>query len=236
MKIERLTENKIKIILNADDIKEKNIDLHTFLTNTPKSQAIFSDILDIVEKEIGFCTNNCKIIIEAISVSDGGFILTITRFLPDYESVSTFPTQKRLRFKRKVPSLNFRNSIYSFSTFDLFCDFCNYLNKLNHNLIFYIESFSTKISLYLYCDKYYFIISDFDIYSSDESLNFTDIKTKDFASSFLTELISKKFCASIVEFGSFVSESSIFESKLKEFGDCIFSENALTECLKYFHV
>ena len=34
MKIEKLTENKIRIILNIDDLAKKNIDINSLIKNT----------------------------------------------------------------------------------------------------------------------------------------------------------------------------------------------------------
>ena len=79
MKIEKLTENKIKITLNIDDLDENNINLHSFMANSFETQDLFYTILDKAEKEVGFITDNYKLMIEALSSSDGTFILTITR-------------------------------------------------------------------------------------------------------------------------------------------------------------
>ena len=73
MRIEKLTENKIRIILNLDDLKEKNIDFHSFMSNSIESQDLFLDMLDIAEEEIGFITKDYKLIIEAIATSDRQF-------------------------------------------------------------------------------------------------------------------------------------------------------------------
>jgi len=70
MKIEKLNENKIRIILNLDDLKEKNIDFHSFMSNSIESQDLFLDMLDKAEEEIGFITKDYKLIIEAIATSD----------------------------------------------------------------------------------------------------------------------------------------------------------------------
>ncbi len=214
MKIEKLTENKIRIILNTDDLLEKKIDLHTFLSNSIESQEIFLDMLEEAEKELGFTTDNYKIMIEALAISEGGFILTITRIVPDSEKIKLPSHKKKLRIKRKTPSLNFSNSIYAFNSFDIFCDFCKSIAKQNPNLILYIESFSEKISLYLYNNKYYLILSNVKIIPEIE--------------------LSKKFCSSIVEFATFISDSNVFEMKLKEYGNKIIDNNSISTCLKYF--
>ena len=70
MQIEKLTENKIRIILNLEDLKEKNIDLHSFMSNSIESQDLFYDVLNKAEEEIGFITKNYKLMIEAIAVPE----------------------------------------------------------------------------------------------------------------------------------------------------------------------
>ena len=70
MRIEKITENKIRIILNLHDLEEKNIDLHTFMSSSIESQDLFYDMLDKAEKEIGFKTQNYKLLIEALAVPE----------------------------------------------------------------------------------------------------------------------------------------------------------------------
>ena len=45
MKIEKLTDNKIRIIINLDELSEKNIDLHTLSQNNDKAHSLFQTIL-----------------------------------------------------------------------------------------------------------------------------------------------------------------------------------------------
>ena len=73
MRIEKLTDNKIRIVLNLEDLKENNIDFHSFMSNSIESQDLFLDMLAKAEKEIGFQTLNCKLMIEAIATSDRSF-------------------------------------------------------------------------------------------------------------------------------------------------------------------
>lgn len=70
MRIEKLTENKIRITLNLDDLKENNIDLHDFMANSPETQDLFLNMLDKAESEIGFITKNYKLMIEALATSE----------------------------------------------------------------------------------------------------------------------------------------------------------------------
>ena len=70
MRIEKITENKIRIILNIQDLEEKNIDLHSFMSNSIESQDLFYEMLNKAEKEIGFKTKDYKLLIEAIAVPE----------------------------------------------------------------------------------------------------------------------------------------------------------------------
>ena len=73
MKFEKLTENKIRIILNLDDLSEKNIDYHAFMSNSIESQDLFFDMLEKAESEIGFVTKDYKLLIEALGDANRKF-------------------------------------------------------------------------------------------------------------------------------------------------------------------
>ena len=96
LQIEKITENKIKITLNIKDLKEKNIDLHTFMSNSIESQDLFYDMLNKAEKEVGFETKDYKLMIETLAIPNGNFILTVTRLAPEKD------VKKKLTAKRKT--------------------------------------------------------------------------------------------------------------------------------------
>ena len=149
MKIEKLTENKIRITLNLNDLEDEHIDLHSFMSNSPESQALFYNLLSQAEKEVGFYTKDYKLMIEAIAVPEGNFILTVTR-LPEKEQ-----SKKQVRIKRKTSTINENLVIYSFNSFDDYCEFCKYLS-LHLKSETYLKL--KKVSLCLYNSKYYLCI------------------------------------------------------------------------------
>lgn len=73
MKIEKLNENKIRITLNMDDLNERNIDLHSFMSNSIENQDIFMDMLDKADAEVGFKTDDCRLMIEALALKERSF-------------------------------------------------------------------------------------------------------------------------------------------------------------------
>ena len=121
MQIEKLNENKIRITLNLEDLKENNIDLHSFMASSIETQDLFYNMLDKAEKEVGFKTQNYKLMIEALAIPNGSFVLTVTRLSKDLEPL------KKPKFKRKALSNNSETTIYEFENFDNFIELCNYL-------------------------------------------------------------------------------------------------------------
>lgn len=207
MKIEKLTENKIRIILNTEDLEKNNVDFKSFVTNSSQSQDLLLTILNRAEQEIGFYTKDSKILIEAFASSDEQIIFTITKFSP--ENVQTISPKKTLTVKRRNLPLNNKIAIYSFANFDSFCDFCD---NLTINLLKNMKNFCKNISLYLYNDTYYLILSN--INTNCEFL--------------------KCFYSSISEFATFVTDSSNFEHKLLEHGKPIFKNNAILNGYRFF--
>lgn len=79
MQIEKLNNNKLKVVLNTNDLAENNIDLNSFMANSLESQELFFDILDFAEENLDFDVENSKLIVESISLSNNIFIFTITK-------------------------------------------------------------------------------------------------------------------------------------------------------------
>lgn len=154
MKLEKITDNKIQITLNRDDLNKNNINVHSFMSNSLQSQDLFYLILDKAEKELGFYTDNYKLIIEAISTYDEIFILTITRIVKDSSC-----NKKNVKAKRKTFKTDENILIYKFDSFDNFCELSNYIFLTKPNLISSLKN----SKLFLYNSVFYFIINPLEI-------------------------------------------------------------------------
>ena len=73
MQIEKLNENKIRITLNLDDLKENNLDLHSFMSSSIETQDLFFEMLDRAKEEVGFETKDYKLMIEALAIPNRKF-------------------------------------------------------------------------------------------------------------------------------------------------------------------
>ncbi len=212
MKIERITENKIRIILKQEDLKDPSMDLHTIMTKAAESHGLFLEILDKAQKEFGFDTDGRKLLIEAFSSQDEVMIFTITRYdikEPDISDFNHNFPKKRLRVRRKVDNMPISNySIYRFDDFEQYCTFCTSLK--NHTEMS-IRALAHS-SLYAYDNNYYLVLSD--------------INLKHHSILLFYHLLS--------EFSIFCTHSSDFENRLKEYGKCVMKKNALSTTLKFF--
>lgn len=191
MKIEKLNENKIRITFNNSDLKENNIDVHSFMSNSIESQSLFLNMLDIAEKDIGFITDNYKLSVEALALSNETFIITVTRI----EKENLKPT--RVQARRKTSSSN-TSLIYKFANFDDFCNFQNFLSNCSPNFINY---FSNCNYLYKYNNNFFLILEDLE----NEKISTISSIISEFAISSIdySDLVLHK----IKEYGSLLTEN-----------------------------
>ncbi len=153
MKIEKLNENKIRITFNHSDLEKNNVDVHSFMSNSIESQSLFLHLLDEAEREIGFITDNYKLSIEALALSNGNFILTVTRIEKEILKST------RVQARRKTLTETNQVLVYQFANFD---DFCNFTNFLSVSLPKFVEYLSECNSLYQYQDCFFLVLENFD--------------------------------------------------------------------------
>lgn len=186
MKIEKLNENKIRVTFNYQDLQKNNIDIHSFMSNSIESQGLFLNILDKAEREVGFITDNYKLSIEAIVLSNGTFILTVTRVEKEFQK------KQRVHAQRKN-SYNTTNNqlLYKFSNYDdlisLECFLENYDSEL-------FNIFINSYLLYEYNELIFLIIEN-----SEQSIF---LKISNIISEFAVQVENSEFIVSkIKEFG-----------------------------------
>ena len=209
MKIEKLTENKIRVIVSTEDLIKTNTDLNSIMAKAIESQKLFLEILSRSEKEVDFHTEGCKLLIEAFSSIDDFLIFTITKYSSKEKKSASNISPKKPVAKRKNVDYSSENTVYSFSSFDELCDFCNCIDTYK-NLD--TSKISKNISLYLFNDIYYLVIQNIN-------LKYPLLKT---------------FHSIALEFGKPYSNSKLFISKLFEHGTNIIKKNAIKTLTKHF--
>lgn len=147
MKLEKLSDNKIKVTFSLQELEKQNIDYHSFMSNSVQTKFMFTNLLCKAKEELDFNTDNADVSVETFELADGNFILTITKF----------SKKKKVVMKRKVNKLHNNSCIYKFASLDNFCDFCAFL-KDNPNTI--LEKLQNKNSLFVINNEYFLIINN----------------------------------------------------------------------------
>lgn len=195
MKIEKLNENKIKITLNSEDLQARNIDVQSFIYNTPESQDLFWDVMREAEKEYGFNVDESMVYVEASATASGIFTLTVTKTANSLNQTNLKNKLKRQNYKLKRKNVNspLDNSIFKFNSFDDICDFCKTIkiSDFNSNTLFNFEG------------SYYLLASNVP------SNNILEYATK--------ENNSELLLAKISEYGKIVIENNALETIAKNF-------------------
>ena len=210
MKIEKLTEDKIRIIVNSSDLKLENLDIKSIMSKAIERQGFFTYMLEKAKDEVGFNTDGCRILIEAFSTSDDILVFTITKYSIDSTSNKTLnPNKIGVKAKRKSLNITNKQALYKLKSFDDFCDFCECISK---EYKFNIKTLSKNTYLYLYNNIYYLLMKNINI----------------------EELARKNFYSIASEFLSPAHYSNNFESKLLEHGKLIIKGNSIVTGIKYF--
>jgi len=200
MKIEKLSENKIRFTFNNLDLEKNNIDVHSFMSNSIESQSLFLNMLNQAEREIGFATDGYKLSIEALALSNGIFIITVTRI----EKENFKPS--RVQPRRKTNLCKNNTLIYKFSCFDDFCNFQNFLSVSLPNLI---NKFSESNSLYKYNNSFFLICENIN----NQDANLLSSIISEFAIFInYSDLVIHK----IKEYGLFVGENTLHKAYRRE--------------------
>ena len=122
MRIEKVSQNKIRIFISKEDLHEWDIDFNSVTGNTPTAQDMFWSMMDLAEQEVDFFVNGSQLIVEAMSSSLDGFVMQVTKV----EDEQMTPAQRRIeciknknyRVRQKPQSFGKINFIYKFTNFE----------------------------------------------------------------------------------------------------------------------
>lgn len=151
MKFEKLTDNKIRVIFNTNDINSKSIKFEELLLATPKSQKFVLSILNEAKEQLNFDTTGYKLLIESFLKDDGIIVFTITKYLDKSKKASVTKKKASEKFK-----------IFEFESFD---DFLDFKSSVNNSPI--INNINKNSSLYNYNNTYFLLINKFSTRNKD---------------------------------------------------------------------
>lgn len=147
MVIEKIKENKFKILLSLNDLEKENIDFHSFMSSNIENQTILKKIMLKLKSDYNFVIDETKILINAFYIYDKDFILIITS-TPEEKKTSPRVTVSRYN-NEKNRCLN----IYRFENYEEIIRFYN-LIKSESNL-----KYNVLINCPIYlCSNLYFLV------------------------------------------------------------------------------
>lgn len=208
MKIEKISENMIRVTISYNDLEERNVDLNALNYNTPAAQEFLWDLMEQAEEQLGFNLTDSQLIIEPVPDSDEGFVITITRIDEDgeFESIHKYIKSRMkksdLRVKKKSRRVSSSLLLYSFRSLN---DICELADKLDMH-------YSGESTLYRCRETYYLSLTRSGLLSSD----------------------IKMFELMLAEYGTKITNTNFMEGYLNEYGEKIIEYNAL-EVLRRFY-
>lgn len=158
MKIQLLNPSELKIVFNIDDLAENNISLHSFLSNSEKSQFFLKAIIEIAHEDFGFELSKQDFSYEIFCYDYSEFVTIITfhnktdiskykqNFIHYEKKQNHFgnsPNTNNLNFNNNIASISEtrkKNIFYIFQNIEDFFEFWNYLkdflkeSKINGSL------------------------------------------------------------------------------------------------------
>ncbi|WP_341875874.1 adaptor protein MecA [Defluviitalea saccharophila] len=79
MKIEKINDSQIKIILNQADLKHRDIKISELAYGSKKAQELFRDMMETAFEEYGFNADNVPLMIEAVPLSVDSIMIIVTK-------------------------------------------------------------------------------------------------------------------------------------------------------------
>ena len=132
LKIEKISDNKIRILITASDLKDRDIEINDLYRDNSKARSLFWDIIYQAYIEQNFDVDNSRLIVEVSPFTSDSFVVIITR-IPNC-------TVSRKIISEKTSLKN----IYSFDDFEDIISLCKRING----------SFRGNSILYKYKGKY----------------------------------------------------------------------------------
>lgn len=205
MRIEKISDSKIKVTVNKEDIKIWNVNMSNLTDNTPEAQDLFWFALRQAEKDVDFQVGESQLLVEAMPVCGEGFVMIISKMAPGANVMDAISKGGRERHNMDI-RVKRRNrnaapiNIFKFSEFEDVCEGVRQIGII----------FCGKSALYKYKNAFYLILMPYD------AMNF-----------FETENI-------ISEFGSRIQNPHIAGGLLNEHGTVLIKEFAVETVLAHF--
>jgi len=220
MKIEKISDNQLKITLSRDDLHERDIDIIELVNGSDKTHNLLKDMMEQALVEYDFKLTNSPIIIEAAPLSVDSLMLIVTRIdaaqsadgglgidsglnlLSELAKLANYKKRPSLTKPKAIKKHEETSTVFSFEKLD---DVINASVRLYG--IFRGESFLVKNE-----NRYFLMLNNIK-YENRVSLS--------------------KLDSILAEYGEKHSGNGLLEHHLKEHGEVIIDSYATVKLARY---
>ena len=216
MKIERISENQLKLTLTKDDLKERDIKLEDLISPSEKTQKLFRDIMEQALDEEDFVSENTPLMVEAVPMGTEGIMIIVTKVNNKDKKGNTAAdllqqAQETRRWKKKpldtLEHAEEKNSdilIYSFPELD---DVIRVSLRLDGD-------FKGESSVYKNEGKYFLVLQG-DTYTAEESSDELELVLKEYGQKHVSTPLAKYY---LLEHGETIIADKAVKALAKTFG------------------
>lgn len=216
MKIERISENQLKLTLTKDDLKERDIKLEDLISPSEKTQKLFRDIMEQALDEEDFVSENTPLMVEAVPMGTEGIMIIVTKVNNKDKKGNTAAdllqqAQETRRWKKKpldtLEHAEEKNSdilIYSFPELD---DVIRVSLRLD-------GGFKGESSVYKNDGKYFLVLQG-DTYTAEESSDELELVLKEYGQKHVSTPLAKYY---LLEHGETIIADKAVKALAKTFG------------------
>ncbi len=215
MKIERISENQLKLTLTKDDLVERDIKLEDLIQPSEKTQRLFHDIMEQALDECDFVAENTPLMVEAVPMGIDGIMIIVTKTAKEKGEGSPadlFSQAHDLRRWKKKPldtleHTDEKNSdilIFSFLALD---DVIQVSLRLD-------GSFNGESGLYKNEGRFFLVLQG-NTYTSEETADDLELVLKEYGQKHVSTPLAKYY---LLEHGEVIIPDQAVKALAKTFG------------------
>lgn len=216
MKIERISENQLKLTLTKDDLKERDLKLEDLISPSEKTQKLFRDIMEQALDKEDFISENTPLMVEAMPMGVDGIMIIVTKVTNKDKKGNTTAdllqqAQSTRRWKKKpmdtLEHAEEQNSdilIYSFPELD---DVIQVSIRLD-------GGFKGESAVYKNEGKYFLVLQG-DTYTAEDSSEELELVLKEYGQKHVSTPLAKYY---LLEHGETILAEKAVKALAKTFG------------------
>ncbi|MDD4844208.1 MAG: adaptor protein MecA [Anaerotignum sp.] len=216
MKIERVSENQLKLTLSRTDLVERDLKLEDLINPSEKTQKLFRDIMEQALDEYDFINESTPLMVEAVPVGVDGIMIIVTKIDQKNKSENPmdllFKNKEAHKWKRKtldtVETNNNENEdllIFSFQTLD---------EAIQASLRLH-DCYQGESELYKSNERF-FLVLQADTYPAEESNDYIELILNEFGQKHISTSLAKYY---LLEHGETLISTNAIEILAKTFGE-----------------